>query len=272
MAALVDRVLSLAPHLGSPVKMEPMGHGPMSSASSSASSSSGSDDSSDLVRCKRKINFQQQQMAYSGLPHGQPVAVARRNARERNRVKQVNNGFGVLRQHIPFTARNKKMSKVETLRCAVEYIRSLQIMLDEKKEDLPMALSPTPSEVMEPAAVAAPTAAPQHYAPAFSPTTSEHSSVASSATFQPLHHHHHQFQQPLVHHLMQPASLSPPCSAASEPASSPEPSFAESEASYQHPIYTTTVVAAPEHYDNYQPMSPEDEVLLDAISWWQQSQ
>jgi len=62
---------------------------------------------------------------------GQPVSVARRNARERNRVKQVNNGFGNLRQHIPFTARNKKMSKVETLRCAVEYIRSLQIMLEE---------------------------------------------------------------------------------------------------------------------------------------------
>jgi Helix-loop-helix DNA-binding domain len=62
---------------------------------------------------------------------GQPVSVARRNARERNRVKQVNNGFGNLRQHIPFTARNKKMSKVETLRCAVDYIRSLQILLDE---------------------------------------------------------------------------------------------------------------------------------------------
>ncbi|KOC65426.1 Achaete-scute complex protein T5 [Habropoda laboriosa] len=30
-----------------------------------------------------------------------PVAVARRNARERNRVRQVNNGFATLRQHIP---------------------------------------------------------------------------------------------------------------------------------------------------------------------------
>ncbi|KAF4524523.1 hypothetical protein B566_EDAN002795 [Ephemera danica] len=62
---------------------------------------------------------------------GQPVAVARRNARERNRVKQVNNGFSNLRQHIPFSARNKKMSKVETLKCAVDYIRSLQRLLDE---------------------------------------------------------------------------------------------------------------------------------------------
>lgn len=70
----------------------------------------------------------------------QPVAVARRNARERNRVKQVNNGFANLRSHIPnFIAAayegsgarggNKKLSKVETLRMAVEYIRSLEDLL-----------------------------------------------------------------------------------------------------------------------------------------------
>lgn len=66
-----------------------------------------------------------------------PVAVARRNARERNRVKQVNNGFATLRQHIPshiaagYGDRGKKLSKVETLRMAVEYIRGLQRLLDE---------------------------------------------------------------------------------------------------------------------------------------------
>lgn len=69
------------------------------------------------------------------------VAVARRNARERNRVKQVNNGFSMLRDHIPpeiadtfeqvsrSSAAAKKLSKVETLRMAVEYIRSLERML-----------------------------------------------------------------------------------------------------------------------------------------------
>lgn len=70
---------------------------------------------------------------------GQPptVAVARRNARERNRVKQVNNGFATLRQHIPnhiaagYGDRGKKLSKVETLRMAVEYIRGLQRLLAE---------------------------------------------------------------------------------------------------------------------------------------------
>lgn len=71
-----------------------------------------------------------------------PVAVARRNARERNRVKQVNNGFAALRERIPeevaeaFEAQGngrgsaKKLSKVETLRMAVEYIRSLEHVLE----------------------------------------------------------------------------------------------------------------------------------------------
>lgn len=77
-----------------------------------------------------------------------PMAVARRNARERNRVKQVNNGFATLRQHIPNSIAaafessngrggNKKLSKVETLRMAVEYIRSLEELLamDDSSEN-----------------------------------------------------------------------------------------------------------------------------------------
>ncbi|CAH0382477.1 unnamed protein product [Bemisia tabaci] len=90
---------------------------------------------SELLRCKRRINF-----AYSNMANHQPASVARRNARERNRVKQVNNGFATLRSHIPVQgsynqnsssrSSNKKLSKVETLRMAVEYIRSLQELLD----------------------------------------------------------------------------------------------------------------------------------------------
>ncbi|KAM8860998.1 achaete-scute homolog 1b [Synchiropus picturatus] len=83
-------------------------------------------DSPELLRCKRRLTFN----GYS-LPQQQPVAVARRNERERNRVKQVNMGFQTLRQHVPNGAANKKMSKVETLRSAVEYIRALQQLLDE---------------------------------------------------------------------------------------------------------------------------------------------
>lgn len=76
-----------------------------------------------------------------------PLAVARRNARERNRVKQVNNGFAALRDRIPeeiseaFEAQGngrgsiKKLSKVETLRMAVEYIRSLERVLGVSPDD-----------------------------------------------------------------------------------------------------------------------------------------
>ncbi|XP_050180940.1 achaete-scute homolog 1 [Myiozetetes cayanensis] len=79
-------------------------------------------------RCKRRLNFSG--FGYS-LPQQQPAAVARRNERERNRVKLVNLGFATLREHVPNGAANKKMSKVETLRSAVEYIRALQQLLDE---------------------------------------------------------------------------------------------------------------------------------------------
>ncbi|XP_061533452.1 achaete-scute homolog 1b [Phyllopteryx taeniolatus] len=85
-------------------------------------------DSPELLRCKRRLSFNG--LGYA-IPQQQPVAVARRNERERNRVKQVNMGFQTLRQHVPNGAANKKMSKVETLRSAVEYIRALQQLLDE---------------------------------------------------------------------------------------------------------------------------------------------
>ncbi|ESO84162.1 hypothetical protein LOTGIDRAFT_79697, partial [Lottia gigantea] len=81
----------------------------------------------ELLRCKRKIDFVKQ-MGYNAPKVG---AVSRRNERERNRVKQVNNGFEILREHVPCIKKNKKLSKVETLRRAVEYIKLLQQMLQE---------------------------------------------------------------------------------------------------------------------------------------------
>lgn len=154
------------------------------------------------VRCKRRISF-----AYNGM---QPASVARRNARERNRVKQVNNGFATLRNHIPLSVAaalgaspnpggrgaSKKLSKVETLRLAVEYIRSLQDLLDE--------------------------------------------SGGASENF---------FKDTKM-------ELSP-CSDTSD---SPPPSTSSY---HSEPGY---------HAYSQEPMSPEDEELLDYISWWQQAQ
>ncbi|RWS25071.1 achaete-scute 1-like protein [Leptotrombidium deliense] len=93
----------------------------MSNASNSSSSSP------QLLRAKRKANFS----GFSFSLQQQPVAVSRRNERERNRVKMVNMGFATLRQHIPNGAKNKKMSKVETLRSAVDYISQLQSLLSQ---------------------------------------------------------------------------------------------------------------------------------------------
>lgn len=67
----------------------------------------------------------------SSLSNPSTPSVVRRNERERNRVKQVNMGFEKLRQHVPRGAKNKKMSKVDTLRSAVDYIKQLQTLLDD---------------------------------------------------------------------------------------------------------------------------------------------
>ncbi|XP_013775919.1 achaete-scute homolog 1b-like [Limulus polyphemus] len=95
----------------------------------------------ELLRCKRRISFAQ--LGYT-LPSPQPAAVARRNERERNRVRMVNMGFATLRQHVPNGAKNKKMSKVETLRSAVEYIKRLQALLNDQDGNMtPSASQPT---------------------------------------------------------------------------------------------------------------------------------
>ena len=62
--------------------------------------------------------------------------VTRRNERERNRVRLVNEGFTCLRQKIPFVHGKKRLSKVETLRYAVDYIKLLQCVIREHDERL----------------------------------------------------------------------------------------------------------------------------------------
>ena len=57
--------------------------------------------------------------------------IRKRNERERMRVRTVNEGYARLRDHLPLEVSEKRMSKVETLRAAIKYIKYLQELLDE---------------------------------------------------------------------------------------------------------------------------------------------
>lgn len=58
------------------------------------------------------------------------LLVTRRNERERTRVKHLNEGYKILRHHLPQQECNKRLSKVQTLRMAIDYIRQLENELD----------------------------------------------------------------------------------------------------------------------------------------------
>ncbi|KFP73019.1 Achaete-scute 3, partial [Acanthisitta chloris] len=58
-----------------------------------------------------------------------PAFIRKRNERERQRVKCVNEGYAKLRHHLPKEYLEKRLSKVETLRAAIKYIRYLQSVL-----------------------------------------------------------------------------------------------------------------------------------------------
>jgi len=62
--------------------------------------------------------------------------IRRRNERERARVRNVNDGFERLRQHLPLTSnqKDKRLSKVETLRFAITYIHHLQSLLSQNSK------------------------------------------------------------------------------------------------------------------------------------------
>ena len=65
------------------------------------------------------------------------MTVARRNERERNRVKLINMTFATLQEHLPYSSENhksKKMSKVDTLKAAIDYIRYLQTLTGDQND------------------------------------------------------------------------------------------------------------------------------------------
>ncbi|VDK17616.1 unnamed protein product [Anisakis simplex] len=64
----------------------------------------------------------------------QVEVVERRNERERKRVHQVNQGYELLSRKVPYSkSKSKKLTKVETLRYAVQYIRHLERLLRDSE-------------------------------------------------------------------------------------------------------------------------------------------
>lgn len=59
----------------------------------------------------------------------EPAFIHKRNERERQRVRCVNDGYARLREHLPREFEEKRLSKVETLRAAISYIKHLQNLL-----------------------------------------------------------------------------------------------------------------------------------------------
>ena len=60
----------------------------------------------------------------------EPAFIRKRNERERHRVRCVNEGYARLREHLPHELEDKRLSKVETLRAAIDYIKHLQGLLE----------------------------------------------------------------------------------------------------------------------------------------------
>ena len=70
---------------------------------------------------------------HHSVKKAQTASVAKRNWRERSRVKGVNDGFGKLKQYVPNM--KCKSSRVETLRGAIDYIKTLKELLGDKIDE-----------------------------------------------------------------------------------------------------------------------------------------
>ncbi|XP_068163571.1 achaete-scute homolog 4-like [Antennarius striatus] len=70
----------------------------------------------------------------------EPAFIRKRNERERHRVRCVNEGYARLREHLPQELEDKRLSKVETLRAAIDYIKHLKSLLDVNASGVEVSL------------------------------------------------------------------------------------------------------------------------------------
>jgi achaete-scute complex protein len=69
------------------------------------------------------------------LEHLEPTFIRKRNERERERVRCVNDGYIRLKEHLPLENKHKRISKVEILRRAIDYIRYLNEIIEKDDEN-----------------------------------------------------------------------------------------------------------------------------------------
>ena len=180
----------------------------------------------------------------------QDLKTIKRNERERNRVETVNRGFETLRRHVPTAATVKKMSKVNILTEAVDYIMQLKQMLEQPGSDMSL----------------------------------ESQQMSPWAQYQPQYHHHHSphhyhqqmtqltpssYQDNSNHGYYSDTSLQSPALARSHTWTSPvvtksswtsPQTFHEVRVKTELPDSTTDIVDS----------SGDEEDVLDAIAEWQQ--
>ncbi|KAH7725709.1 HLH-14 protein [Aphelenchoides avenae] len=98
-----------------------------------ATPSSSADDALHFVKAGTVTKHRSGRTIKSTVLGKTPTQVQRRNERERRRVQQVNNGYEVLRLQVsPWEkVKNKKLTKSETLKAAIDYIEHLQSLLGE---------------------------------------------------------------------------------------------------------------------------------------------
>ncbi|KAL5278625.1 ASCL1.2 family protein [Megaselia abdita] len=175
---------------------------------------------------------------YRTAPYDQPASVVKRNARERNRVRQVNCGFVNLRQHIPQSivteltnggrGASKKLSKVDTLRLAVEYIRRLKDLIDDSDSE------GSNSSICSQSSTAGSPPPPVYY-------------PSSPESMQSVNHYNQY----------------------SESSISPTPSFQSDMDNCM--MQTSSTPQQVFKFENFQADSPNDDELLDYISMWQEN-
>lgn len=101
----------------------------------------GDDDDEEVSWVRRK------RRPKSGKPA--PLSKYRRktaNARERSRMREINEAFESLRRAVPVPRESEKLTKISTLRLAMRYISALTQLLSEPESDAESLLSDSLTE------------------------------------------------------------------------------------------------------------------------------